>query len=207
MSKLLLRFALLSSLALALAGCSAPTDEPKPTKTEEPCPLCAVDAKTDGEGCDCCAKVPVSAETAKVEMKSVKPGELLKAIEGHKGKVVVVDVWASFCAPCKREFPHFTKLHAAYAADGVVCLSLSVDEADDSGKALRFLQDQKATMTNYHLDDAKGELAESWGIESIPMVMVYGRDGKRAARFSNDVKEFTYEADVVPLVRKLSRQK
>src|SRR5262249_40130685 len=75
-----------------------------------------------------------SAEELKPEIKliKVKASELEKALAAHTGKVVVVDVWASFCVPCMKKFPHMIQLHKALAKEGLVCISLSVD-IDDEG--------------------------------------------------------------------------
>ena len=79
----------------------------------------------------------------------------------------------------------------------------------DWRRAAAFLQKQKATTTNYFLDDEKGEWSDRWVIKSIPAVLVYGKDGKQAAKLTNDDpdKQFTYEKDVEPLVRRLLKGK
>ena len=53
-----------------------------------------------------------------VALAAVDYDGLGKAIRGLRGKVVVVDIWATWCPPCKREFPELVKLHDKYAADG-----------------------------------------------------------------------------------------
>src|SRR5262245_15414996 len=84
----------------------------------------------------------------KIEIKVVKFDGLEKAIADAKGKVVVVDFWATFCIPCKREFPHLVELHKKYGPAKLVCISVTVDDPEDKDKALRFLNQQKATFQN-----------------------------------------------------------
>jgi thiol-disulfide isomerase/thioredoxin len=144
-----------------------------------------------------------------IELKTVKYGDLVRAVRGHTGKVVVVDVWASWCTPCKKEFPHLVELHKKYAADGLVCLSVSVDEAKDADKALQFLRKVKATFANYRLDEETDFWQEKWDLKGIPAVFVFDRAGRRAAKLTNDDpdKQFTYPDDVEPLVKKLLKAK
>jgi thiol-disulfide isomerase/thioredoxin len=147
----------------------------------------------------------VVAKSDKVELKTIKYDKLGEAVRAHKGKVVVVDIWASWCVPCKQEFPHLVELHRKYAADGLVCISVSVDEAKTEGDALKFLQKQKATFANYRLDEETDFWQDRWDLKAIPAVFVFDRDGKRVQKFSMDDpnNQFTYAQDVVPLVRKL----
>jgi thiol-disulfide isomerase/thioredoxin len=140
---------------------------------------------------------------ADVKLEVVKWPGLEKTLSGHKGKVVVIDLWADFCIPCKKEFPHFVEMHQKYAKDGLVCISLSVDDAEDKDRTIKFLKAQKATMANYLID----EPAETWqtklNVTVPPNVIVIGKDGKRVKRFSSDVDgAFTY-ADVEKVVKPL----
>ncbi len=96
------------------------------------------------------------------------------------------------------------QLHQKYAKDGLVAMSVSVDAPEDRGKALEFLQKQKATFANYWLDE-KGEVwADKLDITGPPAVFVFDRRGKRAAKFdTNDPdKPYTYE-DVEKVVQRL----
>jgi len=140
-----------------------------------------------------------------IDLKSVKYKQLGEAIRAHKGKIVVVDLWATWCVPCVKEFPHLVALHRTYAADGVVCISVSLDKKEDAKKALAFLQKQKAAFPNYLLDEDPDRAFDLFEMKSIPVAFVFNREGKRVAKFTNDDPDdqFTYETHVVPLVRKL----
>lgn len=95
-------------------------------------------------------------------------------------------------------------MHTKYARDGVVCVSLSVDELPEREATLKFLKSKKATFANYLLNEEVGVWQEKLKITGPPAVFVFDRDGKVAARFdTNDsAKEFTY-ADVEQVVKKL----
>ena len=94
-----------------------------------------------------------------------------------KGKVVVVDFWASWCGPCKASFPAFRELHEKFADRGVVIIAVSIDE--DKGEMEGFLK--KAKVPFAAVRDAKQKLAEKLSIESIPTTFILGLDGKIAA--------------------------
>jgi len=136
-----------------------------------------------------------------VKLEIVKWQALEKTIASHKGKVVVIDIWADYCIPCKKEFPHFVELHRKHAKDGLVCISLTVDDADDKERALKFLQAQKATMINYLLDEPAGVWQKKLDATVPPNAIVIGRDGQRVKRFTSE-DPFTYE-DVEKLIKPL----
>jgi thiol-disulfide isomerase/thioredoxin len=148
------------------------------------------------------------AEPVKVEQKKAKLDAITAAIAKHKGKVVIVDFWGDFCIPCKKEFPNLVRLHNEHAKDGLVCVSVAVDDPDDADAAasgLKFLQKQKATFENYLIDEKPEVWQKNWGFAAVPAVMVYGRDGKIAKKFTFDDpnNQFTYkdvEKFVLPLL-------
>jgi len=136
-----------------------------------------------------------------VKLEVVKAEELPKRLEKLRGKVIVLDVWAEFCHPCKKEFPHLVELHEKYAAKGVACVSVSVDPAEDKEKTLEFLKKHKATFTNFLFDERQKVWQDHFRILGPPSVFVYGPDGKLARQFDPDIG-FSY-ADVEKLVQKL----
>ncbi len=138
----------------------------------------------------------------KVEIKVVKFDGLEKAISAAKGKVVVIDFWATFCAPCKKEFPNLVQLHQKYGPKKIVCISVTVDDAEDKDKALRFLNQQKATFQNFLLDEPAEEYQKRYKFGAVPCVKVYDAEGKLVQNFTGDVKEFSY-ADVREVLKPL----
>ncbi len=146
----------------------------------------------------------VSQAGTAVELQVVKYSELIAAIKQLRGKVVVVDVWADFCIPCKEEFPNLVRMHRHYAANGLACVSVTVDPLKSKDAALAFLKAKGATFANYLLDEAPSVWQEKWNLNGVPAVFVFGRDGKLARKFDSDDPDhpFTY-ADVEKLVREL----
>lgn len=148
---------------------------------------------------------PAAPAVAKVDasLRVVKFADVETDLKQKHGKVVVVDLWATWCVPCKKEFPGLVALHGKYSAQGVVCVSVSLDDADDKDKAKAFLSKSGAAFTNYLIDD-ESKWKEKWNVGAIPIVLVFGTDGKLAKRFdhSDPNKPFTY-ADVEAFVKTL----
>lgn len=126
----------------------------------------------------------------KVEIATVKIPDLKAAIAKHQGKIVVVDFWATFCIPCRKEFPNLVKLHNEQSSN-VACISVTVDDPDETEKALKFLKQQKAEFANYLLDEKAEVYQKEFGFAAVPCVLVYGKDGKLVKKFGD--KEFTYK--------------
>lgn len=142
-----------------------------------------------------------------VTIKVVDLDGFLAEVAKHKGKVVVVDFWADFCIPCKKEFPSLVKLHQKHKDAGLTGMSLSFDDPEDKDITLKFLQANKATFPNLITEDST-PFQEKWDFTAIPTTLVFGRDGKLAKKFSwdNPDDQFTYE-DVEKFVEPLVKQK
>lgn len=124
------------------------------------------------------------------------------AVAKQKGKVVLVDCWATWCVPCIKGFPETVALSRKYADKGLVVISLSFDDPEDEdtpAKVLKFLKKQEATFPNYiSREDLEQGGAESFDIEggSLPHYKLYDRTGKLLKTFSNSDpdEEFSHEA-------------
>jgi thiol-disulfide isomerase/thioredoxin len=147
------------------------------------------------------AAYSASAAPADDEVKLVKVryDELIARIAANKGaKLTMVDLWATWCAPCKENFPHVVEMHHKYASKGLAVVSLSLDDPDQPKKiadAEAFLKEKRATFPNYYLAEATEAAFDKLNIGVIPAVFLYGPDGKEIQRFTlEDVdKPFTYE--------------
>lgn len=196
------RLWLLACLAFLLAGCS----EDRPASSE--CKASACPVKTDDELPPCCTVPGRSAILGKkapatVDLREARLKEVLADVARHKDQIVVIDIWGDFCLPCKAEFPHLVKLHKAHAKDGLICMSISVDDIKDKDKAHEFLKKQSATFANYILTADSENWQDHWNITAVPAVVVY-HNGKVARTFTNDDpdNQFTY-ADVEKYLAKL----
>lgn len=144
-------------------------------------------------------------KTPPIELHAVTVSELGKAIDSHKGKVVVVDIWAEFCIPCRKKFPHLVQLHKELASEGLVILSVTIDEKEDRGRALEFLTKSGVTFRNYQLIDSEenlDSLQTTLATRAVPIVHVFDRSGKKTS-FETGIKD----DEVEKLIRELLKRK
>ncbi len=101
------------------------------------------------------------------------------ALSDFKGKVVYIDVWATWCAPCIKEIPSLKKLEEEYHGKDIVFMSVSTDESKDIQKWKDFIQKRELKGIQLFAGDrAKKELMEIYKISGIPRFILVGKDGK-----------------------------
>ena len=126
-----------------------------------------------------------------VKLKVVKYDELCELVRANKGKVILLDFWATTCIPCKQSFPYTVEMHKQFADKGLVVISVSTDPLrdvfndppdpsfkDPRPKIEAFLRDKKATFTNVVLDESADLLKEKLRITNIPCLYVFNREGQ-----------------------------
>ena len=94
-----------------------------------------------------------------------------------KGKVVLVNFWATWCPPCRKEMPDLQALYDKYKGDGLVVLSISDEE---TAKVTPFIAERKITYPV--LLDPGRKVNEAFVVEGIPKTFVYNREGKLVAQ-------------------------
>ena len=92
----------------------------------------------------------------------------------YRGKVVYLDFWASWCAPCRQSFAWMEDAQWTYRQRGLVIVAVDVDH--DRSAAGRFLQDHPADFKIIY--DPTGQVASQYKVKGMPMSFVIGRDGK-----------------------------
>src|SRR4051812_26704645 len=72
-----------------------------------------------------------------------------KVVASQKGKVVLVNFWATFCVPCRAEMPALVKLAKKYQAKGLVLMTITADEPEDEARAQEFLNKNQVPAPHY----------------------------------------------------------
>jgi len=116
------------------------------------------------------------SSTGKIEIHQVKPQTLSGLLEQHKGKVVYLDIWATWCGPCLREMPPSQSLKKEMEGQEIVFLYLSVD---DNKHRWENTVEAKQIFGNHYLasDAIVQELKENYGLSSIPRYMIFDKSG------------------------------
>ena len=94
-------------------------------------------------------------------------------LDQFQGKVVYVDFWASWCAPCLKSFPFMQELHTRYSNDGLVIIAINMDQ--NIQDARDFLAEHPVTFLIGQ--DAAGIVAQQYGVIALPSSFIVGRDG------------------------------
>jgi thiol-disulfide isomerase/thioredoxin len=157
---------------------------------------------------------PASTASVAVDIRSWK--QVQELIASQRGKVVVVDIWSTYCAPCMREFPQLVAL-SRKKADDVACISVAVDYYGDPNqppeasrdRVLAFLQQKQASFTNVICSDPDEQVFKQLRAAAVPIVLVYDRQGVLRKTFTNDdgaygENGFSYAQHITPLVEELA---
>lgn len=127
--------------------------------------------------------VPASLSAGPAANVSAIDGPALKkAVQDQKGKIVVLNLWATWCEPCVEEFPDLVKFHKANKDKGVVVIAASADEPEDKAEVEKFVQRSGAEFPVYIRKAGRVEkfidpVVKNWS-GAVPMTLIYGKDGK-----------------------------
>ena len=147
--------------------------------------------------------VPAAAQ--KTELKTAKLNFSFKDIDGKKvslsgfkGKVILLDFWATWCVPCKQEIPGFIELQKKYGGRGLQIVGVSVDDSLNMAK-------QYATQMkmNYPvlLAEGKEDILKAYDpIPSIPVSIIIDRAGRIVSRHLGIASMDVFEQEIVPLL-------
>ncbi len=123
-----------------------------------------------------------------VTLRPLDPTKLAEVVAEQRGKVVLVDFWATWCRPCMELFPHTVGLHEKWAGRGLAVISVSMDDLDEpetEPSVRKFLAENRASFDNYIARDAGS--AATWdamGLKGImPQLKLFDRSGKLRHHF------------------------
>jgi thiol-disulfide isomerase/thioredoxin len=127
-----------------------------------------------------------------------------KLLEQYHGKPLLVNFWATWCEPCRHEYPMLNELAKQYAPQGLNIVGVSLDDDGDLILMRRFLARYKPVFPNYR--KKAGEMATftqgilpGWS-GSLPVSVFYGKDGQQAGHVLGEGTRETYEAAIQKLL-------
>jgi thiol-disulfide isomerase/thioredoxin len=118
------------------------------------------------------------AQEKKFELTTVKYDGLKQEILKHRGKVVLVDFWATYCIPCKAAMPHYVDLQEKFQDKGLVIITVSIDKKESTESANKFLTKNKIALRNLILDEPPEVWSKRFEASGVPFSYVFDRQGK-----------------------------
>lgn len=121
------------------------------------------------------------------------------SLADYKDKVVLVDFWATWCAPCVKVMPDMQKLHDKYADRGFAVVGVSIDE-EGAEKVKPFLAKKRFTYPILVDTDKNTPLWKAFGVHAIPAVFLINRDGQIVQQWTGKVDKKEVEKAITALL-------
>jgi len=142
--------------------------------------------------------------TAAEKLQPLDEAAYQKLVTGNKGKVVLVNFWATWCKPCRAEMPELVKLEAKLRAKGLKLITVSADEEEKEADALRFIAQLGVPSPSYirrAKDDDKfiNFVDPKWS-GALPASILYDKTGKRLRSFIGETPMKVVEAAITKLL-------
>ncbi|HVT34017.1 MAG TPA: TlpA disulfide reductase family protein [Nevskiaceae bacterium] len=120
-----------------------------------------------------CAQAAQQGDVAPVFSAPALEGGALVNLADYHGRVVLVDFWASWCAPCKQALEHYQQLRRDWHARGFEVVAVNVDENSGDGRRLA----RPLALEFPLVEDAKGRVAELYAVATMPSAYLIDRRG------------------------------
>ena len=150
------------------------------------------------------AAAAISAAAPPDRLVPLNEAAYKKTVDAAKGKVVLVNVWATWCAPCRAEMPKLVALEKKLAARGFVLITLSAYDEEKRAAALEFLKKSGVSQPAYIRQAADEEkyvnaIDPKWS-GALPALFLYDRKGAKSKSFIGETPIATIEAAIQKLL-------
>lgn len=144
-----------------------------------------------------CCGASLAAEKAKKPLETLSYQGLQTMLAANKGKVVVINFFATWCPPCREEIPGLMRIRKAFGEDKLLLIGASLDQDE---KALYAYMDEM--RFNYPVMKSGLDLARAAGVSAIPHLLIFDGAGEVAANQPGYVQEADLKAFLQPLLEK-----
>ena len=149
----------------------------------------------------------IATSASALELGQVAPDFTLKSMAGtnlnlteQRGKIIVINFWASWCGPCRKEMPVLQKFYEKYQDLGVSVWGVNVEQENQAGRD--FLADLNLTFPI--LFDETNTISASYQVEAMPTTIIIDRDG--VVRYAFQGYKPGYEKKYAKAIKKLIRE-
>lgn len=149
---------------------------------------------------------PQTAKTAAVhDPELIDTQGYQKLVQQYHGTPLLVNFWATYCEPCRDEYPMLNELAKQYAPKGLKVVGINMDEDGDLILMRRFIARYKPIFPNYRKKPAEAEETFQMAVlpgwrGSLPISIFYGRDGRPVANFLGEKNRDAYEGAIRSLL-------
>ena len=155
-------------------------------------------------------KSPAERESAEVvgtqvELKLKDLFGAEQSLAQYKGRIVILNFWATYCVPCRKEMPDLSAIQNEFAALGVQVIGASTDEAEDRPKVLQFIKDVKINFPVWLGANASDTLRFGVGT-ALPATVIIDKDGRVYKTISGVVNQTDLRKDVEKLLQDAEKQ-
>jgi thiol-disulfide isomerase/thioredoxin len=154
----------------------------------------------------CAAAATIGAQQAKAprDPEMIDAQGFQKVLEQYRGKALLVNFWATWCEPCRDEYPMLNELAKQYAPKGLHVVGVSMDDDGDIILMRRFLARYKPIFPNYRKtagDDAafRQSVLAGW-TGTLPITIFYSKDGRQLGSFIGEKNREQYEQTIQALL-------
>jgi peroxiredoxin/YHS domain-containing protein len=125
-----------------------------------------------------------------------------RALGDFRGKVVLVDFWATWCKPCLKVMPRLQKLHNALSAEGFEVLGVSIDEDEDRVVKIKKMVDKLDISYPVSLDAKQTPAWHQFKVKAIPAMYLLDREGQIVAQWTGKIDYEDVEKEALRLLGK-----
>jgi len=119
--------------------------------------------------------VGLGARAPGFEAVTLDPAPRMKSLADYRGNVLMINIWATWCAPCRIEMPSIQQLHDAYGSRGLKVVAVSIDDPGTEAQVRAFATQYNLTFEILH--DPKSDISRKYQTTGYPETVIVGRDG------------------------------